>query len=204
MKQYKQLAESVKFSRSRNWTRLQEKDDSLEFIGAGRSAFAFRVKETNLVLKVFFPEFRRIAQEEADIYKALPNHPYFPSLYDSGENYIVIDYVDGLTLFECLAKGIPIEEEKIKEIDEALKLARAKGLNPSDIHLRNIILTPEGHIKIIDVARFKQTKNCNQWDDLKHAFYKFYMKRYFPKRIPVMVMNTIAALYKRKIVRLGS
>jgi predicted Ser/Thr protein kinase len=204
MKQYKQLAESVKFSRSRNWTRLLEKDESLEFIGAGRSAFAFRVKETNLVLKVFFPEFRRIAQEEADIYKALPNHPYFPSLYDSGENYIVIDYVDGLTLFECLAKGITIEEEKIKEIDEALKLARAKGLNPSDIHLRNIILTPDGHIKIIDVARFKQTKNCTQWDDLKHAFYKFYMKRYFPKRIPVMVMNMIAALYKRKIVRLGS
>ncbi|MBT2709453.1 hypothetical protein J7I91_16045 [Pseudomonas sp. ISL-84] len=204
MNRYKQLAESVKFSRSRNWTRLLEKDDALECIGAGRSAFAFRVKETNLVLKVFFPEFKRIAQAEAEIYEALPDHPYFPALYDSGENYIVIDYVEGLTLFECLAKGVPIEEEKINEIDEALFLAREKGLNPSDIHLRNIILTPEGHIKIIDVARFKQIKKCTQWDDLKHAFYTFYKKRYFPKKIPVLVMNMIAALYKRKIVRPGS
>lgn len=204
MKQYKQLAESVKYSKSKNWTRLLAKDDSLEFIGAGRSAFAFRIKKTNLVLKVFFPEFKKIAQEEADIYKALPDHPYFPGIYDFGENYIVIDYVEGITLFECLAKGIPIVEEKINEIDEALLLAREKGLNPSDIHLRNIILTSAGTIKIIDVARFKQTKICSQWDDLKQAFYKFYSKRYFPKRIPVFLMNVIAALYKRRIVRLGS
>ncbi|OHX51107.1 serine/threonine protein kinase [Cytobacillus oceanisediminis] len=204
MKAYQKLAESVKFSRSLNWTRLLEKDDSLEFIGAGRSAFAFRIKGTNLVLKVFFPEFKKIAREEAEIYKALPDHPYYPSLYGSGDNYIVIDYVQGLTLFECLAKGVPIEEEKIRQIDEALKLAREKGLNPSDIHLRNIILTDDGHIKIIDVARFKQTKNCTQWDDLKHAFYKFYRKKYFPKKIPVLIMNTIAALYKKRIVRMGS
>ncbi|WP_026582164.1 lipopolysaccharide core heptose(II) kinase RfaY [Bacillus sp. J33] len=204
MKSYKELAKSVKYFRTRNWTRLLEKDDALEFIGAGRSAFAFRIKETDLVLKVFFPEFKRIAQEEADIYKALPDHPYFPSLYDNGENYIVIDYVEGLTLFDCLAKGIPIEEDKINEIDEALKLAREQGMNPSDIHLRNIILTSDGHIKIIDVARFKQTKECTQWDDLKHAFYKFYKKKYFPKKIPVFIMNLIAALYKRNFVRLGS
>ncbi|WP_404322504.1 protein kinase family protein [Cytobacillus firmus] len=204
MKLYYELADSVKFSRSLNWTRLLEKDDSLEFIGAGRSAFAFRIKETNLVLKVFFPEFIRIAREEAEIYRALPDHPYYPSLYDSGDNYIVIDYVQGLTLFDCLAQGVPIKEETIREIDEALKLARESGLNPSDIHLRNIILTEDGRIKIIDVARFKQTKNCTQWDDLKHAFYKFYRRRYFPKKIPVLIMNTIAALYKKRIVRLGS
>lgn len=204
MKLYHQLADSVKFSRSLNWTTLLEKDDRLEFIGAGRSAFAFRIKETNLVLKVFFPEFKRIAREEAETYRALPDHPYYPSLYGSGDNYIVIDYVQGLTLFDCLAQGVPINEETIGQIDEALKLARESGLNPSDIHLRNIILTKDGRIKIIDVARFKQTKNCTQWDDLKHAFYKFYRKRYFPKKIPVLIMNTIAALYKKRIVRLGS
>ncbi|GLB61995.1 protein kinase family protein [Cytobacillus sp. NCCP-133] len=204
MKSYKELAKSVKFSRTRNWTKLLEKDNDLEFIGAGRSAFAFRIKETTFVLKVFFPEFKRIAQEEADIYKTLPNHPYFPSLYDKGENYIVIDYVEGFTLFDCLAKGIAIKEDKINQIDEALKLARESGLNPSDIHLRNIILTYDGHIKIIDVARFKQTKKCTQWDDLKLAFNKLYKKKYFPKKIPVFIMNMIAALYKRKIIRLGS
>lgn len=203
MKLYQQLADSVKFSRRLNGTRLLEKDDRLEFIGAGRSAFAFRIKETNYAIKVFFPESKGIARDEAEVYRELPDHSYYPSFYGSGDNYIVIDYVQGLTLFECLAQGVPIKEEIIRQVDEALDIARESGLNPSDIHLRNIILTGEGCIKIIDVARFKRTKKCTQWDDLKHAFYKFYRKKYFPKKIPVFIMNTIAALYKKRIIRFG-
>ncbi|MDQ7862190.1 hypothetical protein RCO48_17895 [Peribacillus frigoritolerans] len=45
--------------------------------------------------------------------------------------------------FECLTLGIPITEENIAEIDHALQLARKEGLNPSDIHLRNIFITSE-------------------------------------------------------------
>ncbi|MDI5789968.1 hypothetical protein PO124_21010 [Bacillus licheniformis] len=48
----------------------------------------------------------------------------------------------------------------ICEVDRALNDARRKGLNPSDIHLRNLILTPSGTIKVIDVARFCRRKNA--------------------------------------------
>ena len=40
-------------------------------------------------------------------------------------------------------------------------LARQRGLNPSDIHLRNIFLTDRGEIKVIDVARFGQKKSVS-------------------------------------------
>jgi predicted Ser/Thr protein kinase len=200
LKSFSELAQSVKFSIKGSKVLLNDKDPSLEFIGAGRSAFVFKIISTDKVLKVFFPSFTHIALEEAAIYNVLKDTPYYPKMYDSGINYIVIDYVQGNTLFSCLEKGLPITNENIREIDTALKLARNKGLNPSDVHLRNIFLTPEGNIKMIDVARFRQTKKCSQWNDLKTAFYKLYKHRIFPKKIPTFLLNLLALLYKKKLL----
>lgn len=200
MKSFSELAQSVKFSKKGSKVLLNDKDPSLEFIGAGRSAFVFKIHSTDKVIKVFFPQFTKVAKEEAEIYKVLSDTPYYPNLYDSGCNYLVIDYVKGNTLFSCLEKGLPITKENIKEIDHALKLARSKGLNPSDVHLRNIFLTPSGSIKMIDVARYRQTKKCSQWNDLKTAFFKLYSHRVCPKKFPALLLNIIALLYKKKLL----
>ncbi|BBP91193.1 hypothetical protein BsIDN1_48110 [Bacillus safensis] len=85
----------------------------------------------------------------------------------------------------------------IEQVDDALEEAREKGLNPSDIHLRNLILTKEGRIRVIDVARFTQTKACHQWDDLKTA-YAYYQKPFFPKKAPRLWLEVIAYLYKKR------
>jgi predicted Ser/Thr protein kinase len=200
LKSFSELAQSVKYSINGSRVILNDKDPSLEFIGAGRSAYVFKIKFTDKVMKVFFPPFTKIASEEAEIYKVLADIPFYPKLYDSGKNYLVIDFIEGNTLFNCLERGFPITSEHIKEIDEALNLAVMKGLNPSDVHLRNIILTPEGSIRMIDVARFRQTKNCTQWNELKTAFFKLYKRRIFPKKIPALLLKLIAMLYKRKLL----
>lgn len=198
MNTYQELANSVVISPKKN--RLLHYDDSLKLIGTGRSAFVFRINNSNKAIKVFFPDFTYIAKEEADIYLALQDISYFPTIYDSGLNYIVMDYIEGRTLFECVNQGIPITTDHIKEIDTALRLAANKGLNPSDIHLRNIIITSNNDIKLIDVARFRQTKDCTQWSDLKSAYLLYYKKPYFPKKIPAPVMNTVAYFYKKKFI----
>jgi predicted Ser/Thr protein kinase len=200
LKRYGDLAKSVVFTKKGSKVVLNGKDDDLLLIGVGRSAFAFRIRSTDHVLKVFFPPFEKIAAEEAEIYKALKGNPFFPALHESGNNYLVIDFVQGTTLFDCLVKGIPIASRHIKEVDDALQLAREKGLNPSDIHLRNIIVTPDGNVRLIDVARFRQTKKCSQWDDLKVAFYKFYKHKRFPKKVPEHAMNAIAYFYKKGLL----
>jgi predicted Ser/Thr protein kinase len=197
---YQRLAESVKISLKKGKVSLLEYDESLQFIGEGRSAFVFRIKWTDKVIKVFFPNQTETAREEAEIYKVLKDISYYPALHDAGSNYLIIDYIKGLTLFECLSQGKRITSGTIKEIDTALQLAREKGLNPSDIHLRNIFITAEKTIKVIDVARFRQTKNCEQWSDLKTAFYRVYLKPLFPKKIPAFILNIIAALYKRNLI----
>ncbi|MFX3673388.1 MAG: protein kinase family protein [Paenisporosarcina sp.] len=198
MDTYSELAKTVIISSKKN--RLLHYDDSLTLVGTGRSAFVFRIKSSSKVIKIFFPEFTYIAKEEAEIYRVLRDISYFPTIYDSGLNYLVIDYVEGYTLFECINYGIPITEYHISEIDQALSLASDRGLNPSDIHLRNILITSNNEIKLIDVARFKQTKNCTQWNDLKFAYRHLYKKRFFPKKIPAPLMNIMAFFYKKLLV----
>ncbi|WP_108672084.1 serine/threonine protein kinase [Peribacillus acanthi] len=200
MKSFSELAKSVVITKKGSSFILNDKDPNLTLIGEGRSAFVFRIGTTDKVLKVFFPEFEKVAREEAEVYRILSGIPYYSPLYGAGKNYLVIDFIEGYTFFSCLEKGIPISTDSLREVDCALGLAREKGLNPSDVHLRNIIITSSGEIKLIDVARFRQTKNCTQWKDLKAAFHKFYKQKYFPKKIPATILNLVALLYKKKLL----
>ncbi|MET0785941.1 MAG: protein kinase family protein [Paenisporosarcina sp.] len=198
MDTYQQLVDSVIISSKSN--RLLSYDDSLTLIGTGRSAFVFQINESNQAIKVFFPEFKHIAEEEAEIYRKLEGISYFPIIYASGENYLVMDFIEGRTLFRCINDGATIKETHIRDTDYALSLAAERGLNPSDIHLRNIIITTNDEVKLIDVARFNQTKNCSQWDDLKYVYHRFYSKRMFPKKIPASILNVFAYFYKKPLI----
>jgi predicted Ser/Thr protein kinase len=198
---FDELVRSVKFeTKSSGAVIVTEKDTNLQFVGAGRSAFVYRIKSLDKVIKIFIPSFAHLAEEEAAIYQDLQGTSYYSTLYQVGANYLVIDYIEGYTLFECLSKGIKIKEEYIKQADRALIIARERGLNPCDVHLRNIIITMEEEVKIIDVVRFRQSKDCTQWDDLKRAFYSFYRLSFFPKKIPVFILNFTAALYNKKLL----
>lgn len=199
---FHELAVSVKMANDQKYT-LLDYDKSLTLIGQGRSAYVFRIEQTNKAMKIFFPPYVHLAEEEANIYKEIQHLSYFPTLYEAGPNYLIIDYLEGDTLFKCLTKGTLISEGVIKETDRALQLARKEGLNPSDVHLRNIFITSNKEVKIIDVARFRQVKVCHQWEDLKKAFYCYYKRRYFPKKIPEFMLNSIAALYKKNLLRVS-
>ncbi|TDL34971.1 protein kinase family protein [Jeotgalibacillus sp. S-D1] len=196
MNEYQYLAESVTFEVRRSKRVILSQHPQLTLIGLGRSAAAYHIKDTALVIKVYFPEFAGISQEEAAIYRLLSGSDYYPRLHEGGNNYIVIDYISGSTLFDCLVDGQVIDPACITEVDKALAEASDRGLTPSDIHLRNILLTDKKEIKLIDVARFRQ-KNVqdSQWKDLKKA-YLMYQKPYFPKKLPSYCLNQIAFLYK--------
>lgn len=198
MKRYHAYAD-VTFDQSGQETRVTKHHNQLELHGIGRSAAVFRINGTDLVIKVFFPGFTHIAAEEHIIYDKLHGLPQFPRLHEVGANYIVIDYIAGKTLFECLTEGIWIDASYINQVDEALHAARALGLTPSDVHLRNIILSPNGRIYLIDLARFRQGQHVDhQWEDLKRM-YRLYRLRFMPKRYPARLLNAIASMYRRFI-----
>jgi serine/threonine-protein kinase len=85
------------------------------------------------------------------------NHPHIAAIYDLGEEdgraYIVMEYVEGLPLADLIPEGgIPFEQVKsyARQISDALDFAHQQGVIHGDLKGSNIIVTPEGNIKLLD------------------------------------------------------
>lgn len=86
------------------------------------------------------------------------NHPNIVNMYDvgfdQGYHYIIMEYVDGITLKEYITqKGKLSVEESVKiaiSIAEGLEQAHAMGIVHCDIKPHNIIITQNGTIKVTD------------------------------------------------------
>ena len=105
----------------------------------------------------FQARFRREAHSAASL-----NHPSIVAVYDTGEDtfdgnpvpYIVMEYVDGSTLRELLASGSRLVPERALEIVDgvlnALAYSHQQGIIHRDIKPGNVMLTREGHVKVMD------------------------------------------------------
>lgn len=86
------------------------------------------------------------------------SHPHIVSVYDvaveDGERYIVMEYVDGISLRDYIdhKKPMAISEafEATKQILRALGEAHRNGIVHRDIKPQNIMVTREGKIKVTD------------------------------------------------------
>ncbi len=110
----------------------------------------------------FQARFRREAQSAAAL-----NHPNIVAVYDTGEDtlvnpdgtgvlvpYIVMEYVDGMTLRQLLSSGRRLLPERALEISagilSALDYAHRHGIVHRDIKPANVMLTRTGDVKVMD------------------------------------------------------
>ena len=91
------------------------------------------------------------------------DHPYICKIYEIGEvngrAFIAMEYIEGVTLEEKLYAGplrVPHILELGVELAEALEAAHKKGIVHRDIKTSNIIVTPDGHVKILDFGVAKR------------------------------------------------
>lgn len=143
-------------------------------VGRGNYAAVFgHNKELPGKIVKVYAENRTGAENERSVYQRLGSHKAYSELYTHGDRYLVLKKLEGLTLYEALRKGVYIPKSVINDVDEAIEYAQKIGLNPIDIHGKNVIMK-DGKGYIVDVSDFCLTHECPRWKDFKKAYYKIY------------------------------
>jgi serine/threonine-protein kinase len=105
----------------------------------------------------FYLRFRREAQNAAAL-----NHPAIVAVYDTGEAetatgplpYIVMEYVDGVTLRDIVHNDGPMPPKRAIEVIadacQALNFSHTHGIIHRDVKPANIMISKSGAVKVMD------------------------------------------------------
>jgi serine/threonine protein kinase len=145
---------------------IKERYEILEVLGEGGMAFVYKAMDTQLERYVaiktlkpnyvnqetFVERFRREAKTAANL-----NHPNIVQIFDWGieeEPFFVMEYIEGNTLTSIVAKNRTISLSDVlfigAQVASGLQAAHQKGLVHRDIKPGNIMITPNGKVKVTD------------------------------------------------------
>ena len=117
------------------------------------------------------PERRERLRREALSTAAL-SHPAITHIYEilteADTDWVVMEFVEGSSLAEVIVKGPPSPAEVASigaEIAEALAEAHRRGIVHRDIKTENVMLTPAGHVKVLDFGLAKWVGGRASSDD---------------------------------------
>jgi serine/threonine protein kinase/beta-lactam-binding protein with PASTA domain len=147
--------------------RLNGRYQILSRIGDGGMAVVYKAKDLILdrlcAVKVLRQEFSndeafiRRFRREAEAVASL-SHPNIVNIYDIGDEsdlyYIVMEYVDGVTLKAYIKEFAPVPPENsvyiLKQIASAIEHAHQHGIVHRDIKPQNILIDENDRVKVTD------------------------------------------------------
>src|ERR1700760_1787570 len=116
----------------------------------------------------FYLRFRREAQNAAAL-----NHPAIVAVYDTGEAetpnaplpYIVMEYVDGVTLRDIVHTEGPMEPKRAIEVIadacQALNFSHQHGIVHRDVKPANIMISTTNAVKVMDFGIARALSDAN-------------------------------------------
>ena len=173
-------------------------------LGAGGMGEIYLASDTRLGRRValkFLPahftqnkEHLRRFEREARAVAAL-SHPNVCTIHEvietgEGRHCIVMEYVEGVTLRERIAKGRMKVGEALDatvQVASALAAAHAAGIVHRDIKPENIMLRRDGYVKVLDFGLAKLTEKESEPLDSEGK-----MRALELKTSPGMVLGTVA------------
>jgi predicted ATPase len=137
----------------------------VSLLGAGGMGEVYRCVDPRLARDVAVKVIRRALVHdttaldrllrEASLASAL-NHPNIVTIYETGsvgtDRYIAMELVEGTTLREACAAGLPAPRALglIRQVAEALAVAHAAQIVHRDIKPENVMVRPDGYVKLLD------------------------------------------------------
>lgn len=168
-----------------------------QLLGTGNYAAVIARGDSPWIAKVYARN-RPGLDEEAEVYRRLGPHPAYAACYHKGDGYLILKRLYGTNLYDCLLHGISIPPSVIRDVDEALAYARSRGLNPRDIHGKNIF-NDKGKGKVVDVSDFLLEGSDHVWRDTRQAYHWIYrpISAVCTIRLSEPMLERLRKLYRR-------
>ena len=168
-----------------------------KILGTGNYAAVFYHPDyPDLAIKIYAPG-RAGWAEEVEVYRRLGKHSAFSQCFYAQNNYLILQRLHGITLYDSLHRGLKIPPQVIQDIDLALEYACSRGLFPHDIHGRNVMMS-QGRGLVVDISDFLKTEPCLAWSDLKIAYQWIYLPFFSWHRLPVpyFILDIVRFIYR--------
>ncbi|MFS0820572.1 hypothetical protein [Bacillus sp. 1P02SD] len=126
---------------------------SYPLIGKGAQGAVFKLSQ-NTCVKIFVDPFKAKMEQEA--LKTAKKNPFIPKVYETGENYVVMEYLNGPSLKDYLLGSMFMPEEITKKLLQMLEGFRKSKFTMIDAPLRHIFVVND-ELKVVDhVNAFKR------------------------------------------------
>ncbi|OGO78970.1 MAG: hypothetical protein A2Y23_02410 [Clostridiales bacterium GWB2_37_7] len=128
---------------------LVENPTDLKLIDKGAHGAVFRLTQDKCV-KIYADNHN--AEKEAKSYKMGQGSEIVPRLYEVGDNYIIMEFIEGISLWKYLSKKEEISFDIANKLVFLLKEMKRLGFTRIDSSLRHIIVTKDERLKAIDLV----------------------------------------------------
>lgn len=128
-----------------------ELDSKGYLCGEGAHSSCFYFPEEGKVLKIC----KHAVKREVKMLTYLKDLDFTPNLYDYGEKYLVMDYIEGYTLEEAIEVADIFSNKYFwDQIEGILETLRQMHVEPFDMHDENIIITNDNKVYLIDLDAY--------------------------------------------------
>jgi eukaryotic-like serine/threonine-protein kinase len=160
----------------------------VEEIGRGGMRVVYLAQDTKLDRHVAIKSIPPIMSRDEKVKSRLKreakllaslNHPDIAAIHDiikgdKGIDYLVLEYIPGDTLADCIAQG-PMQSKEILslsgQIADAFVSAHEHGIVHRDLKPANIKITKEHRVKVLDfgIAKAMSSKDSNAYTTVTEA-----------------------------------
>ncbi len=132
-------------------------DNKSEFslIDKGAHGAIFRIADDKCV-KIYADKVN--CELESKVYKAAQSSPIVPRLYEVGDNYIVMEYIDGESLYNYLSRKKRVSDHIVVKIVFLISEMERLGFTRRDTALRHVIVNSQKELKVVDIV-YAYTRN---------------------------------------------